>query len=172
MERTGTSRSCPSRRVWRKRSVHPRPRASSSASTNTVVWPAARRQRAAQGGRAEGRGLWLNRAVSPRTLMPRNTAKCCARDAPVMHGSCCRCQQRQRPAQPVSCSARRLRRSRCAPAGPNSMTFTGGRDTRRRRACCLRPTGPDWPREHHGLGRRSGASSARRSRHLLNADTR
>ena len=47
--------------------------------------------------------------------MPRNTAKCCAHDAPVMHGSCCRCQQRQRPVQPISYSARRLRRPECRP---------------------------------------------------------
>jgi hypothetical protein len=45
----------------------------------------------------------LNHPVSRRSAIPRKAAKRRARDAPVMHGLCCRCQERQRqPPTPTS----------------------------------------------------------------------
>jgi hypothetical protein len=43
-----------------------------------------------------GRRIWLNHPVSRRSAIPRKAAKRRARDAPVMHGLCCRCQEHQR----------------------------------------------------------------------------
>jgi hypothetical protein len=38
----------------------------------------------------------IGASVSSQPAIPRNAAKSCARDAPVMHGRCCRCQQCKR----------------------------------------------------------------------------
>jgi hypothetical protein len=45
---------------------------------------------------SSGRPIWLNHPVSRRSAIPRKAAKRRARDAPVMHGLRCRCQERQR----------------------------------------------------------------------------
>jgi hypothetical protein len=70
---------------------------------------------------SSGRRIWLDRAVSGQSAIPRRTAEGRARDAPVMHGCCCRCQQRQRG----------LRGRRMTPGG---RCLTGVRDEAARRA--------------------------------------
>jgi hypothetical protein len=56
---------------------------------------------------SSGRRIWLNHPGSCRSAIPRKAAKRRARDAPVMHGLCCRCQERQRhPLRPRSLRCR------------------------------------------------------------------
>jgi hypothetical protein len=123
------------------------------------------------------RRTWLNHAVLWRAVLPPTAAKCCARDAPVMHGPC-RPRAGGRAAVPPAVPAGACERSRATPGrgsgrvgadfGPAAPSTGGDRAGGRRLGAlsehALRRAPDGWHRSRRGTGTRPvrGGGDSRR----------